>query len=79
VGIAGSQTGVYTTETPGGWRLIGHTPVRLYDPARERPFLLRPGDRVRFRPVDEGRYREVAAQVAAGEYVVEERRIEEGA
>ncbi|MHB0884538.1 MAG: 5-oxoprolinase subunit PxpB [Bacillota bacterium] len=51
VGLAGLQTGVYPTESPGGWQLIGRTSVRLWDPARERPSLLEPGDRVRFEPV----------------------------
>ncbi len=50
VGIAGRQTGVYPQESPGGWNLIGRTLVRVYDPGRERPFLLEPGDRVRFVP-----------------------------
>lgn len=48
VGIAGSQTGIYPQESPGGWRLIGRTPVRLYDLRRKKPFLLEAGDRVRF-------------------------------
>ncbi len=48
VGIAGGQTGIYPTETPGGWRLIGRTPLRMFDPAAEQPTLLLPGDRVRF-------------------------------
>lgn len=56
VGIAGDQTGVYPQETPGGWRLIGRTPLRLFDLDAERPFLLAPGDVVRFRPVDEEEY-----------------------
>lgn len=56
VGIAGSQAGVYPLESPGGWRLIGRTPVRLFDLEAERPFLLAPGDIVRFRPVDEEEY-----------------------
>ncbi len=50
VGLAGRQTGVYPQESPGGWNLIGRTLVRVYDPGRERPFLLEPGDRVRFVP-----------------------------
>ncbi len=50
VGIAGRQTGVYPMESPGGWNLVGRTLVAVYDPHRERPFLLEPGDRVRFRP-----------------------------
>ncbi len=52
VGIAGAQTGIYPGELPGGWQLIGRIPLRLFDPARpDRPCLLLPGDRVRFRPV----------------------------
>jgi inhibitor of KinA len=51
VGIAGVQTGVYPTETPGGWRLIGRTPVRPFDPERAEPFLLKAGDTVEFYPV----------------------------
>ncbi len=48
VGIAGFQTGIYPQESPGGWRLIGRTPVELYDPGRTNPFLLQAGDQVRF-------------------------------
>ena len=46
--IAGSQTGIYPLPSPGGWKLLGHTLVRLYDPTAVRPFLLGPGDTVRF-------------------------------
>jgi inhibitor of KinA len=52
VAIAGGQTGVYPSATPGGWNIVGRTPVKPYDPARSEPFLFRPGDTVRFRPVD---------------------------
>lgn len=48
VGIAGPQTGVYALSTPGGWRIIGRTPMALFDPNRDQPFTLRAGDRVRF-------------------------------
>ncbi|SMC51999.1 5-oxoprolinase subunit PxpB [Pedobacter africanus] len=51
VGIAGSQTGVYPMETPGGWQLIGQTPLELFDIGKEEPALLKAGDRVRFSPV----------------------------
>lgn len=51
IGIAGAQTGVYPFATPGGWRLIGRTPLRLFDPGAEDPVLMRPGDRVRFKPI----------------------------
>jgi len=48
VAMAGQQTGVYPTESPGGWRLIGRTPTRIYDPSRPDPFLLDAGDHVRY-------------------------------
>ncbi|MGA7826629.1 MAG: 5-oxoprolinase subunit PxpB [Geobacteraceae bacterium] len=56
VGIAGNQTGVYPLESPGGWRIIGRTPLRLFDPFRVEPFLVSPGDRVRFKPIDRKDY-----------------------
>ncbi len=51
VGIAGRQTGIYPMETPGGWRLIGRTSVKLFDASRDPPALLSPGDQVRFTSV----------------------------
>lgn len=56
VGIAGKQTGVYPIETPGGWQLIGRTPLRLFRPDREIPSLLRAGDKIRFRQITEDEY-----------------------
>ena len=49
VAIAGSQTGIYPLTSPGGWRLIGHTSLTLFDPHSEVPFLFAPGDEVQFR------------------------------
>ena len=49
VAIAGAQAGIYPLDSPGGWNLIGRTPVRLFDTDANPPSLLRPGDRVRFR------------------------------
>ena len=57
VGIAGEQTGVYPIASPGGWQIIGRTPLRLFDPQREQPFLLSAGQKVRFVPIDEAEYR----------------------
>ena len=48
VGLAGNQTGIYPTATPGGWQVIGRTEVTLFDPARDPPALLAPGTRLRF-------------------------------
>jgi KipI family sensor histidine kinase inhibitor len=52
VAIGGAQTGIYPRPGPGGWRLLGRTPLHLFDTARDEPSLLQPGDRVRFRPID---------------------------
>jgi inhibitor of KinA len=51
VGIGGAQTGIYPLRSPGGWNLIGRTPLRLFDPDKNPPTLLRAGDRVRFRAI----------------------------
>ena len=56
VGITGQQTGVYPSQTPGGWQIIGRTPLELFQPARTPPALLALGDRVRFRPIDPARF-----------------------
>ena len=69
VGIAESQTGVYPVASPGGWQLIGRTPLRLFDPARNPPALLSAGDYVRFTPIaDRAEYDALLRQVEAGEY-----------
>ena len=51
VGIGGKQTGIYPLASPGGWRLIGRTPVKVYDPDRETPILYKAGDYIRFFPI----------------------------
>lgn len=51
VGIAGPQTGIYPVESPGGWQIIGRTPLKLFDSSSENPFLLSAGDYIRFRPI----------------------------
>ncbi len=51
VGIGGAQTGIYPLRSPGGWNLIGRTPLKLFDPVKNPPALLRAGDRVRFRSI----------------------------
>lgn len=59
VGIAENQTGIYPIESPGGWRIIGRTPLRLFDPLEPPHFLLGAGDLVRFVSIDENGYREL--------------------
>lgn len=60
VGIAGAQTGIYSLPTPGGWQLIGRTPLRLFDPGRARPSLLQAGDRLRFVPISVAEFQRLA-------------------
>jgi KipI family sensor histidine kinase inhibitor len=60
VAIGGVQTGIYPSELPGGWHLIGRTPLRLFDPHRDPPSLLVPGDRVRFVPIGRDEFVELA-------------------
>ena len=52
VAIAGSQTGIYPLASPGGWHLIGWTPLKLFDPTSESPFLFAPGDIIKFIPLE---------------------------
>lgn len=68
VGIGGEQTGIYPLKSPGGWRLIGTTPVKPYDPARAEPILYSAGDRIRFRPVGKAEFDDIARRVEAGDY-----------
>jgi KipI family sensor histidine kinase inhibitor len=69
VGIGGSQTGAYSAETPGGWRLIGRTPVPLFDPMQDPPTPMLPGDTVRFDPIGREEYERLERefQQAAGQ------------
>jgi len=70
VGIAGKQTGIYPIESPGGWQLIGRTPIKLYDPYREPPILLQAGNYIRFVSVGLEEYREIERLVEANTYVI---------
>lgn len=69
VGIGGMQCCIYSVESPGGYWVLGRTPLRLYDPGAREPILLRPGDRVRFRPVDRAEFDDIAARAAARTFV----------
>jgi allophanate hydrolase subunit 1 len=66
VSIGGTQCCIYSVESPGGFWVLGRTPLALYDPAAADPILLRAGDRVRFRMIDRGEFDRIAADVAAG-------------
>jgi KipI family sensor histidine kinase inhibitor len=69
IGIGGAQCCIYSVDSPGGFWILARTPVRLYDRGAADPVLLRPGDRVRFRPVDRVDYDRIAAAVASDGYV----------
>jgi inhibitor of KinA len=62
VGIANNQTGVYPIDSPGGWRLIGRTPLSLFNPSRENPFLYRAGDMIRFVRISEEEYHRIGLE-----------------
>jgi KipI family sensor histidine kinase inhibitor len=65
VGIANNQTGVYPVDSPGGWRLIGRTPLSLFNPSEKNPFLYRAGDRIKFVAISREEYDILAKRVAA--------------
>jgi KipI family sensor histidine kinase inhibitor len=66
IAIAMAMTAVYPLESPGGWHLLGRTPVPLWDLRRETPVLLRPGDKVKFDPIHLGEFNALLARAEAG-------------
>ena len=68
VGIGGDQTGIYPMDSPGGWRLIGGTPVDLYDPHREDPVLFKAGEYIRFVPISIMDYYDIRQEILKGTY-----------
>lgn len=68
VGIGGQQTGIYPMPSPGGWRLIGTTPVDVYNLNRENPILYSAGDYLRFIPVSEEEFESIRLQADSGTY-----------
>jgi len=68
VGIGGTQCSIYSVESPGGFWVLGRTPLRLYDPVAPDPILLRAGDHVRFRMIDRAEFDRIASAVAAGTF-----------
>ena len=70
IAISGRLSVIYPLESPGGWHLIGATPVRLFDPQAVRPSLLSPGDKVKFNPVTDREFQTIRAAVEAGDFEV---------
>lgn len=70
VGIAEKQTGIYPCEAPGGWRIIGRTPLKLFDPQKQPPTLLNPGDIVKFKPISESAFKIIHDSILKGANLV---------
>lgn len=70
VAIAAGMTAIYPVESPGGWHLIGATPVRVFEPRWPRPALFNPGDSVRFEPISVREFDAIRAAVAADDYQI---------
>lgn len=68
VGIAGEQTGIYPVSSPGGWQLIGRTPIKLFDYHRENPILLKSGNYIKFKSINEEEYERIKQQLDNGTY-----------
>jgi inhibitor of KinA len=71
IAIATTLTAIYPYESPGGWHLIGVTPIRLFDPARTPPALLAPGDAVQFEPIDPAAFAAIRCALARGSYAID--------
>jgi inhibitor of KinA len=71
ISVAARQTTIYTVDSPGGWHLIGRTPVDFYDPHRAEPILVAAGDRVRFEPIPLEDYHRIRREVEAGEFEIQ--------
>ncbi len=70
VGIAGEQTGLYPIESPGGWQLLGRTPLNFFDSAKENPFIVAAGQYIKFKAITEEEYHAIVEQVKNGTYTV---------
>ena len=70
VGIAQQQTGIYPVESPGGWQLIGRTPVSLFDPTRVPPVVVEAGDYIRFAPVSADDYASIEQEIRQGRWTL---------
>lgn len=68
VGIGGAQTGVYPVDSPGGWRLIGSTPLDFYDIKRDNPILCEAGEYIKFKPISRREYDDIRYEIQYGDY-----------
>lgn len=73
VGIAGRQTGIYPLQSPGGWNIIGRTPVKLFDLSREEPFLFQSGDWIRFDAITQKEYDTIALKIENNTFQIQQK------
>ncbi len=72
VGLAGQQTGIYPVESPGGWQIIGQTPIPVFIPHNNEPFLFMPGDEVRFYSISSNLFQQIKEGITEGCFNYEE-------
>lgn len=75
VGIGGIQTGIYTSNSPGGWNIIGKSPLKFFDPTKANPALIRAGNYVRFEKISQEQYRDIESLIVTGNYTLKKRKI----
>jgi inhibitor of KinA len=71
VAIGGEQTGIYPNESPGGWNIIGNSPIALFLPKKKEPCFAKPGDQIKFIPISKTEYNAVAQKIEQGTYTIE--------
>ena len=72
VGLAGLQTGIYPANAPGGWQIIGRTPIPTFNPKADNPTLFKAGDAVKFKSISSSEFEEIETQVFSGKFNLEE-------
>ena len=68
VGLAGQQTGIYPQEAPGGWQIIGQTPIPIFRPLEDQPFLFQAGDQVQFKTIDKHTFLNISKDIAQEQF-----------
>lgn len=68
VGLAGNQTGIYPMDAPGGWQIIGKTPLPIFKPSQEKDFLFETGDKVRFAPISFSEFKDIENEIKSGTF-----------
>ena len=71
VGIGGNQTGIYPSQSPGGWNIIGNSPIKFFDVSKNRPCFAKSGDKIQFYPITIKKHKDITALVDAGVYQLE--------